>query len=140
LRDIDYQEGVEVARICSQCGAANPEYVAYCGKCGGAIFRNQNPGEVQPLEPIHDEGKTAVEVLETMDESVTAVAINLRRVSILLLYFVVVMTGISSLSLLSQFVPAEKITVLVWLMLAFIIVFGLITIIAVVFRKRITRL
>lgn len=141
-----------MSKTCSGCGASNPDHVAFCGRCGAPLLDSE--GQAEPDSSASQAPKlcndlelgdaaTKQEILESMSQSMTAIAINIRRVFILMLFavFAAVISIMFSLILtLAPELDIEEIKVWVSIVSGIILVLGIITVFVAVFRKRVSRL
>lgn len=76
-------------RTCANCGASNADELVNCGSCGKPLkdITGTWPAQPQPEPRV----SIVYPPMDRQDESLISIAINIRRIFILLLYVVFVM-------------------------------------------------
>jgi hypothetical protein len=125
---------------CPKCGMKNPEHVAFCGKCGQELPLRPLVLDEPPLNRVEKE--TPVETGPTTLQAQVSIAINTRRIALVLILTVLLSIFSTLLGLwISIFEPdtgTTKTIFTIWLILASIIMMGGLT--YVILTKRLTRL
>ncbi|MEM3050284.1 MAG: zinc-ribbon domain-containing protein [Thermoplasmata archaeon] len=149
---IEFFERRKMSKTCSSCGASNPDHVAFCGRCGAPLLGGE--GQAEPVSSASQAPKpdsatkpgdaaTKQEILESMSQSMTAIAINIRRVFILMLFAVfanVISIMFVLAGLLAPELDFEDVKVWVSIVAGVFLVLGILTILVAVFGKRVSRL
>ena len=156
---------------CPKCGAENPDHAFYCGRCAGELPRTAIVQGVEPAERTTPAARaknamakldphTAASIKADLDARIAAkreaatlasrkeqedaqisVAINIRRIALLLILGVILSLGSTLIGLaISVFfadISSAKAILALWLVVAVLIM--IVGLYIIVYKKRLTR-